>query len=131
MFSNVEFYFGATKYVMVASVVGAMLNIILNAIFIPKCGFIAAGYTTLLCYFVFMVMHFLFMRKVCNKQIGGELVFDIKFIVISCLSICAVGAICMILYKFTVIRYVVIIIGVAVCIIMRNKIVGILKSVRR
>lgn len=131
LFSNVEFYFGATKYVMVASVVGAILNILLNAVFIPKCGFIAAGYTTLLCYFVFMVMHFLFMRKVCNKQISGELVYDIKFIVISCLLICATGALCMVLYNFTVIRYVVIAIGIVLCIIMRNKILRIIKSVRR
>lgn len=130
LFSNVEFYFGATKYVMVASVIGAMLNIILNAMFIPKYGFIAAGYTTLLCYFVFMFLHFIFMRKKCNEQIGGELVFDIKFIVISCLSICVLAALCMISYNFTAIRYVAIAIGIIICIIKKNKIVGILKSVR-
>lgn len=57
LFSTVEFYYGATKFVMIASSIGALLNIILNAIFIPRYGFIAAGYTTLVCYLVFMVMH--------------------------------------------------------------------------
>lgn len=130
LFSNVEFYFGQTKYVMVASVVGAILNIILNAMFIPKYGFIAAGYTTLFCYFTFMVMHFLFMRKVCSKQIGEELVYDIKFIIVSCLLICAIGVLCMVLYNFTVIRYVVIVLGIVLYVVIRKKLVEIIKSFR-
>ena len=36
LYASIEFYFGATKYVMYASVTGALLNIVLNAIFIPK-----------------------------------------------------------------------------------------------
>ena len=36
LYASVEFYFGATKYVMYASVTGAVANLILNAIFIPK-----------------------------------------------------------------------------------------------
>lgn len=68
LFCGIEFYYGSTKYVMIASCVGAGLNILLNAIFIPMHGFIAAAYTTLVSYFVLMIMHWLFMRKVSREQ---------------------------------------------------------------
>ena len=46
LFSNVEFYFSATKYVMIATATAAVVKILLNWIFIPLFGYIAAGYTT-------------------------------------------------------------------------------------
>lgn len=42
LYVNVEFYFEKTKYVMFVSIFGAAINILLNYIFIPKFGFIAA-----------------------------------------------------------------------------------------
>lgn len=131
LFSNVEFYFSATKFVMIASATGAFLNIILNYIFIPIYGFIAAGYTTLFCYLVFMIMHFVFMRHVCNKQIDGELVFDIKFILVSCAVISVIGGMCMAMYHNTSIRYTMIALGCGICIILRKRIVGIIKQIRK
>ena len=40
---NVEFYFENTNYVKFVSVFGAVVNIILNLVFIKKYGFISAG----------------------------------------------------------------------------------------
>lgn len=68
LFCGIEFYYGATKYVMIASCTGAGLNILLNAVFIPRYGFIAAAYTTLASYFVLMAMHWLFMNRVSREQ---------------------------------------------------------------
>lgn len=94
LYCNVEFYYSKTKYVMVASSVGAVLNILLNAVFIPLYGFIAAGYTTMVCYLVFMIVHFAFMKHVCKIENIDEPIFDNKFILfvsvmlsIICLSI--------------------------------------------
>lgn len=42
---------------MFVSVLGAILNVFLNYILIPKFGYIAAGYTTLVCYILFAVGH--------------------------------------------------------------------------
>ena len=80
LFCCVEFYYGATKYVMIASIIGAVFNIILNAIFIPIYGFLAAGYTTLVCYILFMIMHFVFMRRVCAKHNIKDEVYDLKML---------------------------------------------------
>lgn len=128
LFSNIEFYYGATKYVMIASSVGAVLNIILNAIFIPIYGFIAAGYTTLVCYLLFMIMHYIFMKKVCKKNINGITVYDNKFIFISSIILCIIAALCMAIYKYLKIRYIAILLLIIFAYINRNKIFQLLKS---
>ena len=130
LFCNIEFYFGTTQYVMVASITGAILNVMLNAYFIPIYDFIAAGYTTLFCYFIFMVMHFIFMRRVCKKEMQGELVYDIRFIIGSCVLLCVMGFICMLLYKGTLIRYVVVIVACVWLVINKNKILQVVYCVK-
>ncbi len=58
-----EFYYKKTVYVMIASSVAAVLNIILNAIFIPLFGYQAAAYTTLACYCIYAFMHALNLKR--------------------------------------------------------------------
>ncbi len=131
LFSNVEFYYSATKYVMVASVVGAILNVGLNAIFIPRYGFIAAGYTTLLCYVVFFAMHFWFMCKICKKETAGNLIFDIRFILVSCIMLCAMGAACLLLYNGYWLRYIVVLAIGLILFTKRKQILSLLSTVKR
>ncbi|MEY8339333.1 MATE family efflux transporter [Lachnospiraceae bacterium 62-35] len=50
VFTDLLYFYRKQKYVMIASICSAMLNIILNYLLIPVLGFIAAGYTTLVCY---------------------------------------------------------------------------------
>ncbi|MBQ9263688.1 MAG: oligosaccharide flippase family protein [Clostridia bacterium] len=131
LFSDIEFYYGATKYVMVASTVGAVSNIILNAIFIPLFGFIAAGYTTLACYALFMVMHYFFMRSVCRKNINGTRVFDERFIILSCLALLAIIPACLLLYRYTLVRYGSIVLILAVAFLFRKKILSMVQLIQR
>ena len=42
LFANIEFYFEENKFIMVASVLGALLNIGLNYYLIPLFGYIVA-----------------------------------------------------------------------------------------
>lgn len=67
-FGNIEFYFEKTKVVMFASVVVAMSNVALNAIFIPIYGVVAAGYTTLICYIIYAAVHYLYMLCLCKQN---------------------------------------------------------------
>lgn len=131
LFSTIQFYYGATWFVMVASVVGAVLNVILNAIFIPMFGFIAAGYTTLVCYFMFMVMHYIFMTIYTKRELDGVEVYHNRFIFASCFVLCILGGVCMMLYNGFVIRYLIIAIFAIVAFIMRKKIIGILKTLKK
>lgn len=76
MFSTVGFYYEKTKAIMVASMIGAASNVLLNFLFIPKYGYIAAGYTTLACYVFFTVAHYVIMRRICRRELGGVRMFD-------------------------------------------------------
>lgn len=62
MYVNLEIYTKKTFSISVGSVCAALLNIVLNAIFIPKYGYIAAAYTTLVGYAALFVFHFLLVR---------------------------------------------------------------------
>lgn len=70
IYSIFEFYYEKTKPVMICSTLSAGLNILLNYLFIPKYGFIAAAYTTLACYLFNSVMH-IFVLRVIESKLGG------------------------------------------------------------
>lgn len=57
MYVNVEQYKKKTIGMACASVIAAVINFILNYIFIPKFGFIAAAYTTYIGYLSLLLMH--------------------------------------------------------------------------
>ena len=131
LYASVEFYYGATKYVMYASVTGAILNIILNAIFIPLFGFIAAAYTTLFCYVVFMFMHYVFSNKVIKEQHIFESVYDNKSIfalsaISSFICICS-----MVTYKYTILRLILIVILFFTCFIKRKALKGLISAIKK
>lgn len=67
VFSKFAMYFEKTSSIMTISLVCAGINIILNYIFILKYGYIAAAYTTLFCYFIYAVGHYLVMHSICKK----------------------------------------------------------------
>lgn len=50
LYGNIEFYYEENYFIMVASMICAVLNIILNYVFIKQYGYLAAGFTTLACY---------------------------------------------------------------------------------
>ena len=106
LFSTVEFYYSATRFVMFASIIGAILNIALNAIFIPRFGYIAAAYTTMICYLVLTIMHLLFTRKVCEKnEVDLSNLYDIKALVKISIAVVGIVFIIMALYSMTIMRY--------------------------
>lgn len=108
-FANFESYFEKPIYFSIATSTGAVVNIILNLIFIQIFGFVAAGYTTLFCYILFAVMHYIFMRKVCKEFLDGIHIFDLKYIfILSILVIFATLGI-VLLYHKTILRYLLII----------------------
>ena len=131
LYASIEFYYGSTKYVMYASVTGAVLNIILNAIFLPVFGYIAAAYTTLFCYIIFMLMHYLFAMKVIRKQKISTPIYNNKMIFLFSAVITVVGLGCMATYMFLPVRITLIAAILIAAFILRNKIIGILKSIKK
>ena len=130
LFASFQFYFKKTKWIAIGSCGGAILNIILNAIFIPMFGFIAAGYTTLVCYVLFGILHYLFMRKVCKEHLDGYKVYDWKIIFGIGLLLIICAFVMLLLYNKTVIRYVVLTLILLVLFIKRRTIIGLMKNVK-
>ena len=118
LFAKFAFYYEKTEYIMLASVVCAVLNILLNWIFISKYGYYAAGYTTLFCYAVYAVAHYILMYVVCKKYIGEVKVYDWRILLGITGSFLALGFVGLGLYHCMVLRYCFI---VGVCIIVGLK----------
>lgn len=73
MYSMYGMYPGYKKktiYTSIVSLSAGMLNIILNAIFIPKYGYIAAAYTTLISYFAMFVMAWIVSKYVLRLRVS-------------------------------------------------------------
>jgi len=112
MFANIEYYFEETKYVAVASILAALINIGLNRVFIPMFGYVAAGYTTLFCYILLAISHFLCMKLICKKHNFTAKVYDVKSMCLLSIGMLIVLAIMMAVYNIIWIRYAVIV-GIA------------------
>ena len=130
LFGNVEFYFEKTKFVMVASTLCAVTNIILNAVFMPVFGYMAAGYTTMVCYMLFALVHYLFMRKVCKEKLGISSVYDDKLILLISVAYLGLNVVGMVLYNFVILRYVILSISVIILLIKRKAIIGFMKRLK-
>ena len=105
LFATFEYYFEKTHYVAVASVIGAVLNVALNALVIPVFGFVAAGYTTLICDILYALAHYIFMRKVCKSCMGGVKIYDIWIILALGVGLLVCAFAIMLLYETIWIRY--------------------------
>lgn len=104
-FSNVEFYYNATKFVMWASLSVGIIKILLNYFAIPRFGYLSAGYTDMICYILFTLSHYLFMQKVLKDNNIVEPIFNTKFIFISIIMIIAVMFLSLFMYNYPVLRY--------------------------
>ena len=120
LFSYFEFYYEKPMYVSAATFIGAGLNVILNYIFIQKFGYVAAGYTTLICYFAFAVAHYCFMRIICRKEINGAKIYDLRVIAAISLAVVSAGFLVMLTYNNTYIRYALFFAVILVCVIKRK-----------
>lgn len=127
---NVEFFFEENKFITIASVTGAVINIILNMLLIPIFGYYAAGYTTLFCYIMFAAAHYVFMRIVCGKYLDGARVYDGKIIFIISFSAVMLSFGMMFIYDYWYIRYGLVIAFLAAMYLNRKKLINIIKTLK-
>lgn len=108
-FAVFEFYYEKTQYITLATVIGALLNILLNYIFIGKYGYYAAGYTTLICFIFYSMFHYIFMCKLIKKNFRDVQVYSLKIILIIACVFLAIGFTILGLYSHRLIRYITIV----------------------
>ena len=130
LFASFQFYFKKTKWIAIGSCGGAILNIILNALFIPRFGYVAAGYTTLACYVLFGILHYFFMRKVCEMYLENYVVYDWKIIFGIGAALVIASFLMLALYNHSIIRYLVLAVMFACAIWKRKTIIKLFKGIR-
>ena len=105
LFADFEFYYEKTAFIAAASVLGAVLNVVLNWLCIPRFGYVAAGYTTLACYVLYVAAHYCAMRVIAGREIGSVRIYDVRVLAAMSALFMALGFSVMALYGLPLVRY--------------------------
>ena len=119
LFSTVEFYHKKTKSIMIATACAAVLNLLLNLVFIKLCGYVAAAYTTLVCYIAYCIFHYLNMIRMEKNDI-----YDIKLLCIFSVIYVVACFACLATYSYPLVRYGLLLFATIAVIIKRKSIIG-------
>lgn len=122
LYMRIELYLKKSSTIMVATVAAALINLLLNFVFIQAVGYHAAGYTTLICYILLAVFH-----SVNIHRLGYDKVYNNRVIVLISVIVCGVIISISLLYSYTLIRYCLIIVLFTLGIVYRKKILNIVK----
>lgn len=118
--ANVEFYYELTGFTMYISMVGALINLILNYFGIKIIGYEAAAYSTAICYFLFAVSHYLYTVYSLKKKYGFCHVFNYKRLILLNLIVIFASFIMMLVYDYILLRFGMIIIALIILYLKRN-----------
>lgn len=129
LYVNIEYYYGKTKFISVASTGAAVLNIVLNAVFIPQYGFVAAGYTTLASYCVYTLGHYLFSNKIVLEMTGENKIYSNRKILLMSTFTVAMAIFISVLYQYSKLRYGLIAVVLVIAFILRKRIISMLKEI--
>ena len=120
--SCVEYYYGKTQYIASGTIMAAIVNIILNFVFIKKYGYIAAAYTTLATYFLYFLLHYLIAIKV-----EGKILFSNKVMLGCSAGIFSAVILGNVLIDHIILRILVVLLLCGAGLIHEEKTLGILK----
>ena len=131
IFANIEYYFEESKFVAVASIAAALANIGLNRLFIPLFGYSAAGYTTLVCYILLAISHYICMKVICKKHNSNHKdVYDSKFVLLMSVVMVVSVVLLVFAYDSLIIRYTIVAIICALGFVFRDKLFDVLRMIR-
>lgn len=122
VFCKFEFYYEKSKTITAITLIGAVLNIILNYIFIRQYGYQAAAYTTLICYIIYAGLHFISMNCICKKEFDGEKPFKAKILLLITCIFMLMAIAFQISYKYIVLRGCLIVGIIFIILVFRKKI---------
>lgn len=128
LFVNFEFYFEEKYYLVGGSIASALVNIVLNVIFIKKYGYIAAAYTTLLSFIIFAICNYVCMKLVCNKHKVDCVAYDIKKLIYLGIIFIFLCAISMFLYNYLYLRLMIVLMALVLIILNYKRIIQLLKK---
>lgn len=124
-----QFYFEKTVFLSAASIIAAVMNIVLNILLVPRFGYIAAAYTTLLCYVLYSLGHWIVSNRILRTFHVQRYVDDrVMLITSACLIILTV--VTEFLLEYSLIRYALILcLGIGI-LINYKRIIGLLANTK-
>lgn len=121
-----QFFNKKAKAIAVSSIAAAVFNLITNYIFIPKFGYMAAGFTTLASYFVLLMINYFFTLK-----IGITSIYDMRRLFLWTGIIMLYAVECVLLKDMILVRYMIFVIITLILLKIRYKdLFRILRGVR-
>ena len=127
-FINIEFFYEQKYKLVGASVLAAIVNVVLNYFCIRRYGYVAAGYTTLFSYFIFAYCNYISMKKLSKDDDCMEKIYDYKALLILLAVFMAAGAVLTLLYPFRWVRFTLIAAVLASGFVFRNKLMVFFKQ---
>lgn len=131
LFDCLLFFYEAKIFLAIGAIVSAVINIILNYIFIPRFGFVVAGYTTLISYLLLALIDYLYMLKICREHDIDKNLYNIKGLILVFIVFAGLGFTAMSLYEYPLVRYLIITIVFILMIIFRKKLFELYKVMKR
>lgn len=121
IYTNLEHYYKKSNQITALTILAAVLNLVLNYIFIPKFGYVAAAFTTAISYFVIFILH-----SIYSKTLNSN-VFSIKMFILPIIEIFIFCALFYLLTDLPIARWIIAIIYFCtVAFIQRDKIMTVL-----
>ena len=130
VYGKFAFYYEKKGYLVIATFSSAVLNLLLNHLFIPRFGYVAAGYTTMICYILYALFHYIYMMIICRDCCEGRYPFDSRIIFMIQAGVVAAGLLLTFSYKHAVIRYGVVAAVVIIMLIRRRDIIGMISQLK-
>lgn len=127
-FSNLESYHKKPEYAAILTMIGAVINIILNVLGIQFIGYKAVCYATVLSHLMLIILHYCLTLKMDIQELLP--IKNLMMVIITSLLFIPYS---IVIYKFSYIRYIflilIIIFSVGFLIIKRNDLYKILKKI--
>lgn len=126
IYANIEFYHKKSWWIAFSTIVSASINLILNSIFIPRYGFVAASYTTFVSHILLVFLHYIGYRKYhkCKMYNDKQILAILLITIVLCLM-------CNLLYSNDILRYALVFIALVVSVIRRKSIIECVKAIRK
>lgn len=130
LFVDIEMYFEKTKSVMNIAIICALLNIVTNYFGILWFGYVAAAYTTLGCYVLMSILHYISMRKMLKRNGIKDPIYNAKIIIAISIIYILIGAVMGLLSGYLIIRIMLMVVLIVIFYYNRNKFTEIMSLVK-
>lgn len=101
MYVNIEIYMKKTFQISLGTMFAGGINVLLNMYFMPRFGYIAASYTTLIGFIFLFIFHYILVMK--GRMFTN--IYDKKFIFGNLVLLSIIGIASLVLYKYNELRY--------------------------